>query len=136
MDGFNKRVITKEGVETNFAVNYLSRFIITTMLLPLLSRGGKTCNPAKILIINGAATGRKINFEDVNLKSNFGLIRFVGQQCYANDLFAIALDEKLRNDSAIHIRVNVLKLGVVKTNIRKTFPPLWMKWMVRLVLIL
>jgi short-subunit dehydrogenase len=37
----NKRVITSEGIETNFAVNYLSRFVITNGLLPLMEKAGK-----------------------------------------------------------------------------------------------
>src|SRR5882724_6078390 len=35
-----RRVLTAEGIESNFAVNYLSRFVLTQGLLPCLKSGG------------------------------------------------------------------------------------------------
>jgi NAD(P)-dependent dehydrogenase (short-subunit alcohol dehydrogenase family) len=128
----NRRVITAEGIETNFAVNYLSRFVITNRLLPLLVKGGKSGRTAKILIISGAVMGGKIHWEDVNLSNNFGFTRFIAQQCQANDLFTIELARRLRDNACSSVCVNIIKLGVVKTNIRKSFP-YWMKWLVYLV---
>ena len=128
----NKLVITAEGIETNFVVNYLSRFAITNKLLALMGKSGKPHEPARILIISGAAMGGKIYFDDVNLTGNFSLIRFITQQCLANDLFTIALAKRIEDSAFNTITVNILKLGVVKTNIRKTFSFL-MKWLVYLV---
>jgi NAD(P)-dependent dehydrogenase (short-subunit alcohol dehydrogenase family) len=127
-----KRTITSEGIETNFAINYLSRFVITQRLLPLLEKGGKSDDPSRILLISGAAMNGKIYYEDVNLTSNFSLIRFVSQQCHANDLFIIEQASKLLENKCDTITINIYKLGVVKTNIRKNFP-VWMKWIVYLI---
>ncbi|MGH9675750.1 MAG: SDR family NAD(P)-dependent oxidoreductase, partial [Candidatus Acidiferrum sp.] len=48
------RELTEEGVESNFAINYLRRFALTSCLLPLLESGGRPGSVARILIISGA----------------------------------------------------------------------------------
>ena len=65
----NRRELTDEGVESNFAINYLSRFVLTQRLLPLMKAVGHPGDAARILIISGAATNGTIYFDDVNLKS-------------------------------------------------------------------
>lgn len=124
------RQLTAEGIETNFAVNFLTRFVLTMNLLPLLQASDPDARRRGILLISGAARG-EINYDDVNLSRNFGVIRAVRQFCQANDLLALKLSEEV---GSAHARVNVgcLKLGVVKTDIRRTFPR-WMKILVPLV---
>src|SRR5262245_27516404 len=120
------RQLTAEGVERNFATNYLSRFVLTQELLPLMKRSGSDCT-ARILLISGAVRGGKIYFEDVNLTNNFLLPRAIMQVCKANDVFALTLARRLA-ESQTKVGVACLKVGVVKTNIRKEFP-LWLKWL-------
>ena len=114
--------LTEEGIEKNFATNYLSRFYITQRLLPMLMESGEPGHAARILIVNGAVKNGKVNYDDVNLTNNFSLFRFVSQQCRANDLFTMELAERLEQQKKKSVIVNNYKLGVVKTNIRKTFP--------------
>src|SRR5882724_10950058 len=57
---------TREGIEINFAVNYLSRFALTEALLPCLAAAGRLGNAARIVVIGGAAQNGKIHYEDVN----------------------------------------------------------------------
>jgi NAD(P)-dependent dehydrogenase (short-subunit alcohol dehydrogenase family) len=127
-----RRELTGEGVESNFAVNYLTRFVLTVDLLPLLVRSATPVSRSRILIVSGAAKNGTIHFEDVNLARRFGTIRAVLQFCQANDLFARELAYRL---AASHspVTVTCLKVGVVKTNIRQQFPR-WMQWIVPLVL--
>src|SRR6185437_5608165 len=79
--------LTAEGVERNFATNYLSRFALTQRLLPLMMRCGRPTSPARILLIGGAARKGKVYFEDFNLTGKFGAVRALLQICKANDLF-------------------------------------------------
>src|SRR5262249_7354572 len=44
-----RRVLTAEGIESNFAVNYLSRFALTGYLLPLLEAAGRRDRAARIV---------------------------------------------------------------------------------------
>jgi NAD(P)-dependent dehydrogenase (short-subunit alcohol dehydrogenase family) len=129
-----RRELTAEGLESNFATNYLSRFALTQNLLPVLQASGQPTQAARIVIISGAARNGKIHFEDMNLTSNFSTPRMVFQSCQANDVFTIELARRLALDgSQGRITVTCLKIGVVKTNIRREFP-LWMKWLVPLVM--
>jgi NAD(P)-dependent dehydrogenase (short-subunit alcohol dehydrogenase family) len=128
-----RRELTPEGIEANFAINYLSRFVLTRQLLPLLAAGSGSDRAARIVIVSGAARGGSIHFDDVNLTANFATLRAVLQSCRANDLFTIELARRLSMAAAgPGPTVTCLKIGVVKTNIRHGFPG-WMKLLVPLV---
>ena len=128
-----RRELTREGVESNFAIGYLSRFALTGRLLPLLEAAGQPAETARILLISGAAQIGRIHFEDVNLTSNFLTLRAVLQFCQANDVFTVELARRLSMAKpSSRVTVTCLKLGVVKTNIRREFPR-WMKVVVPLV---
>lgn len=125
--------LTRDGIESNFAVNYVARFVLTTELLPSLRAAGVPGTAARILILGGAAQSGRIWFDDPNLTRNFGMLRCVGQFCQANDVFTVELARRLAasSDRAL-VTVNCLKIGVVKTGIRREFPR-WMKVLVPLV---
>jgi NAD(P)-dependent dehydrogenase (short-subunit alcohol dehydrogenase family) len=128
-----RRVLTADGVESNFAVNFLSRFLLTQRLLALLQRAGTMDLASRIVILGGAATSGKIFFDDVNLTNNFGILNVVGQFCRANDAFTVELARRLASSRGTpHVTITCLKIGVVKTNIRRTFP-LWMRILVPLI---
>ncbi|HYL77401.1 MAG TPA: SDR family NAD(P)-dependent oxidoreductase [Bryobacteraceae bacterium] len=128
-----RHTLTAEGVESNFAAGYLSRFALTGRLLGLLERSGEAGAAARILFISGAARGGKIHYEDVNLTRNFGLLRMIWQLCEANDVFVVEQARRLAEaglDSRVII--SALKVGVVRTNIRREFP-FWMRALATLV---
>jgi len=125
-----RRELTAEGVEMNFAINYLARFALTQLLLPALLTGGRLGQASRILLVSGAARNGKIYLDDVNLTRNFTTLRAVWQFCEANDRFMMELSRRLeRNGSKGKVTVVCLKYGVIKTNIRRDFPR-WMKWVV------
>ncbi|MGE5275619.1 MAG: SDR family NAD(P)-dependent oxidoreductase [Acidobacteriota bacterium] len=130
-----RRELTPEGVEVNFAVNYLARFALTMRLLPMLEASGASGRAAKILLVSGAARNGRVRFDDVNLSRGFSTLRAVWQSCCANDLFAVELARRLSRACGAarpHVMVNCLKIGVVKTGIRRNFPR-WMRWAVPLL---
>jgi NAD(P)-dependent dehydrogenase (short-subunit alcohol dehydrogenase family) len=128
-----QRLLTKEGVESNFAINYLGRFVLTGRLLPLLQTAGAPGAAARIVVIGGAAMNGRIHYDDINLTRNFRILTMVPQFCQANDLFVIEQARRLA-ETAEQPRVTIatLKVGVVRTNIRRDFPR-WMKVLVPLV---
>jgi NAD(P)-dependent dehydrogenase (short-subunit alcohol dehydrogenase family) len=129
-----RRVMTSEGIESNFATNYLARFALTGWLLPLLQAGVRTEQACRILLVSGTAQSGRVYFEDVNLTSNFSTLRVVLQSCRANDLFTFEQARRLATaDLSSGIVINCLKLGPVKTNIGRGFP-WWMKLLVTLLL--
>ncbi len=128
-----RRELTVEGIESNFAINYLSWFVLTERLLPLLEAVGQPDKAARIMIVSGAAQNGTIHFDDVNLTANFTTLRAVWQFCQANDVFTVELARRLaETDRDPRVTITSLKLGVVKTNIRREFPR-WMQWLVPLV---
>ena len=69
----------------------------------------------------------------MNLTKNFGTLRTVWQFCQANDTFTAELARRLTAKGVgDRVTITCLKLGVVKTNIRREFPR-WMRWLVPLV---
>jgi NAD(P)-dependent dehydrogenase (short-subunit alcohol dehydrogenase family) len=130
-----RRELTDEGIESNFATNYLSRFVLTRKLLPLMKAVGEPGTAARIVVISGAATTGKIYFDDINLISKFGLLRMVEQSCRANDVFTVEQARRLASGYARRVTITCLKMGVVKTNIRNRPDfPRWMKILVPLIM--
>jgi NAD(P)-dependent dehydrogenase (short-subunit alcohol dehydrogenase family) len=128
-----QHTLTPEAIETNFAINYLGRFALTEALLPNLAADGHADRAARILVISGAARRGTIRYEDVNLTGRFSIMRAVSQFCEANDVFVLELARRLTAAApSPFVTVTVLKVGVVRTNIRTQFPT-WMKLVVPLV---
>jgi NAD(P)-dependent dehydrogenase (short-subunit alcohol dehydrogenase family) len=125
--------LTSERIEANFAINYLSRFALTEALLPCLAAGSLVDDPARILVIGGAAQNGKIHYDDVNLTRRFNMLRVVSQFCEANDQFVLEQARRIAVARPLpHVTVTTLKVGVVHTQIRRQFP-LWMKLVVPLL---
>ena len=122
-----ERILTSEGVESNLAVNYLIRFVLTQHLLPKLRLAAQPDDPARIIFIGGAAHIGTIDFEDPNLSKDFGLIRSLLQYQTLNDVYTAELGHRLAESHVEHpVTVNVIKYGVVETNIRR-HAPLWLR---------
>jgi NAD(P)-dependent dehydrogenase (short-subunit alcohol dehydrogenase family) len=129
-----RRILTAEGLESNFAINYLSRFALTRRVLPSLRAAGRLGKRARIVLISGAALPGRIYFDDVNLTSNFSTLRVILQSCRANDVFTVEQAQRLEAAGTPPlVTINCIKIGVAKTGIRKEFPR-WMKLVVPLLL--
>lgn len=81
-----------DGHELRFAVNYLSHFLLTRKLLPLLKAGA----PARV--VNVSSNGQNaIDFDDVMLeRAEYQGARAYGQSKLAQILFTIDLAEELQ----------------------------------------
>lgn len=129
-----RRKLTDEGIESNFAVNYVSRFALTQSLLPLMKTASQPGNAARIVIISGAAQTGTIYFDDVNLTSKFGVLKMLGQSCRANDVFTVEQARRLAANDENQVTITCLKMGVVKTNIRNGSDfPRWMKMLMSML---
>jgi NAD(P)-dependent dehydrogenase (short-subunit alcohol dehydrogenase family) len=79
-----------DGYELVFQVNYLSHFLLTRELLPLLEAGA----PARI--VNVASIGqRAINFDDVMMKNGYQTMGAYSQSKLAQIMYTITLSEQL-----------------------------------------
>jgi NAD(P)-dependent dehydrogenase (short-subunit alcohol dehydrogenase family) len=92
-----------DGYELTFAVNYLSHFLLTGLLLPLLERSA----PARI--VNVASIGQSpIDFEDVMLERGYDPMRAYSQSKLAQIIFTFELAERLRPRGVDGVTVNAL----------------------------
>ena len=90
------RQLSADGHELVFAVNYLSHFLLTRELLPLLEESA----PARI--VNVASIGqRPVNFDDVMMESNFQTTSAYSQSKLAQIMFTITLSEQLDGSKII-----------------------------------
>ncbi len=96
----NERLISENGHELRFQVNYLSHFLLTDMLLPLLAEA----SPSRIVNVASGAQ-QAIDFNDVMIENNFSGRRAYAQSKLAQILFTIELAGRLEGTD---ITVNAL----------------------------
>lgn len=95
-----RRELSRDGFELRFAVNYLSGFLLTRLLLPLLKNGA----PARI--VNVSSLGQQaIDFKDVMMTSDYSGMRAYRQSKLAQILFTIDLAPELQGSG---VTVNAL----------------------------
>lgn len=87
------RGLTRQGQEMQFGVNHLAHFALTLRLLPLLSQriGARVVTVSSELHRRG-----RIHFEDITGESSYGRLAFYAQSKFANVLFALELDRRLK----------------------------------------
>jgi NAD(P)-dependent dehydrogenase (short-subunit alcohol dehydrogenase family) len=93
--GFGSRVpddraISADGHELRFAVNYLSHFLLTRLLLPRLRESA----PARIINVSSAGQS-PIDFDDVMIERDFSGSRAYGQSKLSQIMFTIDLASEL-----------------------------------------
>ncbi len=103
------RVVTEDGMEMHFAVQYLCRFAIVQGLMPLL----KKSEFARIVHVGApVSVSAKIYFDDLSLKNNYGMFRAMGQSMLANYLF---VQEFTKRNAKEKIVMNMMHVGISKT---------------------
>jgi NAD(P)-dependent dehydrogenase (short-subunit alcohol dehydrogenase family) len=95
-----ERKESEDGYELTFAVNYLSHFLLTSLLLPLL----KDSVPARV--VNVASAGQSpIDFDDPMLERGHDAMRAYSTSKLAQIMFTLELAERL---SGTGVSVNAL----------------------------
>jgi NAD(P)-dependent dehydrogenase (short-subunit alcohol dehydrogenase family) len=95
-----ERKESEDGYELTFAVNYLSHFLLTSLLLPLL----KDSAPARV--VNVASAGQSpIDFSNLMLEQGYDAMRAYSQSKLAQVMFTFELAERLQGTG---VTVNAL----------------------------
>jgi NAD(P)-dependent dehydrogenase (short-subunit alcohol dehydrogenase family) len=94
--GDGERRLSPDGHELQFAVNYLSGYLLTRLLLPRLQESA----PARIINVASAAQ-TAIDFDDVMMESGYTGGRGYGQSKLAQILFTFDLAEELEGTGII-----------------------------------
>src|SRR4030095_16807279 len=85
------RQTSQDGHELRFAVNYLAGFLLTRLLLPLVTASA----PARIVNVSSAGQ-QAIDFDDVMLTRGYSGVRAYCQSKLAQILFTIDFAEELK----------------------------------------
>ena len=100
-----------DGIEMTFALNHLSYFLLTNLLLDTI----KASAPARIVnVSSNSHYGARINFEDLQGKRRYWGNTAYGQSKLANVLFTYELALRLGDSQ---VTSNALHPGFVATNI-------------------
>ena len=106
-----KQIITADGLEMGFAIQYLSRFATTYFLDPLLRKGGG----AKIVHVAAPKIkSAQIYFDNISLKGEFTMMKAMGQEMFANHLM---VQEFANRNPGKEVVMNMMHVGIAKTGI-------------------
>lgn len=87
----NERLVSEDGLELRFQVNYLSPFLLTRLLLPLIRQSA----PSRIVNVSSLAQ-QPIDWDDVMIERGFSGGRAYGQSKLAQVAHMLDLAEELR----------------------------------------
>ncbi|HRE48739.1 MAG TPA: SDR family oxidoreductase [Aggregatilineales bacterium] len=109
---FFQREETSEGHEMTFALNHLSYFLLTNLLLDMLQASA----PARIINVSSDAHQMgKIDFEDIELKKAYAAFAAYGRSKLMNIYFTYELARRLKESGVRGVTVNALHPGFVRT---------------------
>lgn len=92
----DERLVSADGLELRFQVNYLSHYVLTKMLMPRIVASA----PARIVnVSSGAQT--PIDFDDVMLESGFSGGRAYAQSKLAQVMFTFDLADELAGKGVV-----------------------------------
>src|SRR5262245_4597928 len=110
---FNRRLESVDGIEMTWALNYLSYFLLTNLLLGALHAAA----PSRIVnVASDEHSGAQINFDDPQLKRGYSGRRAYGQSKMADILFTVELARRLDGTA---VTANALHPGFVASNFGK-----------------
>lgn len=111
---------TKDGFESQFGVNFLSHFLLTGLLMPVLE---KTNHSRVVSLASIAHKGAKIDFDNLNSEKSYARSKAYGQSKLACLMFAYELDRRLKKSGSKVISV-AAHPGVSNTELGRYIPKL------------
>ena len=111
-----ERIITSEGIETQFAVNYIAPYLLSRLLLDML----KKSSPSRIVNTSSVAhTSGNLNVDDFQRLNEKYSMR--GMRAYCNSKLALTIDtvELAKELEGTGVTCNAVHPGGVNTNIMR-----------------
>ncbi len=105
-----ERMVTSDGIEATFAINYLAPFLTTQLLLPSLMKGA----PSRIINVTSGLHGGTIKFDDIEFIHGYNGWEAYRQSKLALTLFTKYLATKLAGKE---VTVNCVNPKMTRTHI-------------------
>jgi len=112
------RSLTRQGYELQFGVNHLAHFTLTGLLLERLKAGR---DPRVVTVSSDLHKRGSIHFDDLDGAKRYGRVAFYAQSKFANVLFGLELDRRLRS-AGLPIRSVLAHPGYSATNLQLSGP--------------
>lgn len=115
--------LSKDGIENQFATNYVGHFHLTNLLLDTMKSTAQKCgNEGRIVILTSklhSMTYKEgIMFDKLNDEKCYSSYSAYGQSKLANILHAKELARRLKEEGA-NVTVNAVHPGVIATNLAR-----------------
>ena len=112
---FDDCVLTADGIERQFAVNYVNQVLLTRLLLPQLRASADIATPSRVVMVSSLAHRRAkpSTREFTGIKPYVGLMMY-RQAKLAQAMFAAELAQRLHSDP---ITVSAVCPGFTRTDI-------------------
>jgi len=124
---FPPRLLTRQGFESQFATNHLGHFALTGLLFDTIRRGR---DPRVVTVSSLEHRGGAIHFSDLTGAVSYSPRAFYQQSKFANVLFALELDRRMRR-AGIPVRSVLAHPGWSRTNLQTNGPTGMMKQLMR-----
>jgi NAD(P)-dependent dehydrogenase (short-subunit alcohol dehydrogenase family) len=122
------RSLTKQGFESQFGGNHLGHFALTGLLLDRLRAG----RDARVVTVSSSLHRRgSIHFDDLTGERDYSRTDFYAQSKFANVLFGLELDRRLRAGD-VPVRSVLAHPGYAATNLQSTGPTGVMKQLMKI----
>jgi NAD(P)-dependent dehydrogenase (short-subunit alcohol dehydrogenase family) len=122
------RVLTKQGFESQLGGNHLGHFALTGLLLDRLREG----RDARVVTVSSGLHKRgSIHFDDLNGEREYSPTAFYAQSKFANVLFGLELDRRLRA-GGVPIRSVLAHPGYAATNLQTSGPTGFVKQLMKI----
>jgi NAD(P)-dependent dehydrogenase (short-subunit alcohol dehydrogenase family) len=109
-----KRELTDEGIEKTMAINLLAPFLLTKLLLPLLSKSpdGRIINVSS----NSHSLNANPNFDDLQLTENYSPLRAYGNAKLFLIWISQHLSASLKSEHINNLTINTMHPGAIASN--------------------
>ncbi len=113
----SKRQLSVDGIEMNFAVNYLAPFLLTNLLIDIIKKSA----PSRIInVSSGVHKMASMDFDDLQGENKkYGAFKNYGVSKLALTLFTYELSRRLEGTG---VTVNAVHPGVVRSNLGRDQP--------------
>ncbi len=115
---FPPRQLTPQGFESQFATNHLGHFALSGLLYDTIRRGR---DARVVTVTSNLHRGGSIHFDDLNGEKSYSPQAFYQQSKFANVLFGLELDRRLRA-AAVPVKSLLAHPGYAATNLQNSSP--------------